>query len=76
MSEQAFVRLPTDDVSDQWLPLGTQLWSLHRELSADALDFTDVAKLGSEADGVCEQTRKINFLSFVRRGIKDFELRN
>lgn len=55
--EQVFPQLPTEDASDQWLLLGSMLWRLHRELAADALDFADVAKQGSEVAGFGEQTR-------------------
>lgn len=54
---QVFPRLPSDEASDQWLRLGSMLWRLHRELAADALDFSDVAKLGPNVEGFDERSR-------------------
>ena len=55
--EQVFPQLPTEDASDQWLLLGSTLWQLHRRLAADALDFADVARMGSDVEGFSETKR-------------------
>jgi RecB family exonuclease len=47
---------PEDDLA-AWLALAEMLARLHRELAADALDFSAVADCGSRIDGFREQLR-------------------
>jgi RecB family exonuclease len=47
---------PADDLA-AWLALAEMLARLHRELAADALDFSNVADCGSRIEGFREQLR-------------------
>ncbi|MEQ8667840.1 MAG: PD-(D/E)XK nuclease family protein [Pirellulales bacterium] len=55
--EEIFPDAPEHDDSTGWLPFASVLWSLHRELAADGLDFGDVARLGLGLEGFSEQPR-------------------
>ena len=49
--------VPAADDLPGWLGLGAMLGRLHRELSAEALDFQQVAEHGAALDGFCEEPR-------------------
>jgi len=58
-------RFPAEDDVAGWMELGALLQRQHRELAADALDFSEVAKRGSGIRGFTEQDRW-EFLSRVQ----------
>lgn len=52
-----FPHLPASDRVSDWLPFADLLARLHRELAADALDFSDVVDKGSKLDSFPEEER-------------------
>ncbi|MCA9043900.1 MAG: PD-(D/E)XK nuclease family protein [Planctomycetaceae bacterium] len=61
------MRQPPDDLDfDNWLSLGELLARQHRELAADNLDFSDVARLGSQLPEF-DETQRWEILNDVQR---------
>ena len=55
--QQMLRDVPADEDVDGWTAVGELLWSLHRELSAEQLDFGDVLAEGERAGRFVERNR-------------------
>ncbi len=61
---------PRPAEADRWFELGELLWRQHRELAAEGLDFSDVARAGGEVAGPGEAQRW-QVLASVQRAYLD-----
>jgi hypothetical protein len=61
-------QLPKDDDYVSWMDLGALLQRQHRELAADAIDFSQVAQRGSQLTGFEDESR----WAFLRKVQQDY----
>lgn len=61
-------QLPADDNYTDWMDLGALLQRQHRELAADALDFSQVAQRGAQLPGFEDENR----WAFLRKIQQDY----